>query len=117
VNLTTTSQRYGFLPELLGRFSRIVPFNALGETELRNILSQQVLSIWSDEMSLHEIDMSVETCNFGRGIWRVIGGLHCFLKVTSQSKTEKRCFQMVFGTGRNTFYLTSPWISCILSKV
>ena len=60
VNLTTTFQRYGFLPELLGRFSRIVPFNALGETELRNILSQQVMSSWSDEMSLHDIDMVVD---------------------------------------------------------
>jgi ATP-dependent Clp protease ATP-binding subunit ClpX len=60
VNLTMTFQRYGFLPELLGRFSRIVPFNALGETELRNILSQQVMSSWSEEMSLHEIDMVVD---------------------------------------------------------
>ena len=60
VNLTTTFQKFGFLPELIGRFSRIVPFDALGETELRNILSQQVMSSWSEEMFLHEIDMVVD---------------------------------------------------------
>ena len=60
VNLVSTFQRYGFLPELIGRFSRIVPFEALGENDLRNILQQNVMPNWKDEMSLHEINLVVD---------------------------------------------------------
>jgi ATP-dependent Clp protease ATP-binding subunit ClpX len=60
VNMTSTLQRYGFLPELIGRFSRIVPFDALGEAELRSILKQNVMPGWKGEMTLHEIDMVVD---------------------------------------------------------
>ncbi len=60
VNLTAHFQQYGFLPELIGRFSRIVPLDALEEEELRSILKQNVLSGWKEEMKDHEIDMVVD---------------------------------------------------------
>jgi ATP-dependent Clp protease ATP-binding subunit ClpX len=60
VNLVSTFQRFGFLPELIGRFSRIIPFEALGENELRNILKQNVMPSWKEEMALHQIDMVVD---------------------------------------------------------
>ena len=60
MNMTTAFQRFGFLPELIGRFSRIVPFEALGEDALRRILMQNVMSGWREEMSTHRIDMVVD---------------------------------------------------------
>ena len=60
VNSVTSLQQYGFLPEIIGRFSRIVPFNALGEDELRSILQQNIVPNWNSEMILHEIDMVVD---------------------------------------------------------
>jgi len=60
VNLITTFQRFGFLPELIGRFSRIIPFEALGENELRNILKQNVMPSWQEEMALQQIEMVVD---------------------------------------------------------
>lgn len=60
MNMTTAFQRFGFLPELIGRFSRIVPFEALGENALRRILMQNVMSGWHEEMSTHRIDMVID---------------------------------------------------------
>jgi len=60
VNLVTTFQKFGFLPELIGRFSRIVPFEALGERELRNILENNVIPGWQGEMAMHGIEMVVD---------------------------------------------------------
>lgn len=64
VNLTGAFQRYGYLPELIGRFSRIVPFEALGPEEIRRILKQNVVTGWREEMSVHEIDMVVDDSLF-----------------------------------------------------
>ncbi len=60
VNLVSTFQKFGFLPELIGRFSRIVPFEALGANELRNILNKNVITSWREEMELHGIDIIME---------------------------------------------------------
>ncbi len=43
---------YGFLPELIGRFKRIVPFHALSKGELRKILERNVLSRYREEFKL-----------------------------------------------------------------
>lgn len=60
MNITTAFQRFGFLPELIGRFSRIVPLDALGKDALRSILRHNVMSGWKEEMSTHKIDMVVD---------------------------------------------------------
>jgi ATP-dependent Clp protease ATP-binding subunit ClpX len=40
---------YGFLPELIARFKRVVPFSALGETELGQILDRNLLPRYRNE--------------------------------------------------------------------
>ena len=60
MNLTATFQRFGFLPELIGRFSRVVPFEALGAGELRDILERNVIPGWRNEMAGHGIEMVVD---------------------------------------------------------
>ena len=64
VNLTSAFERYGYLPELIGRFARIVPLESLGEEEMRRILDRNVMSGWKEEMRTHEIDMVVEDSLF-----------------------------------------------------
>lgn len=53
-------QEYGFLPELVGRFTRIVPFQPLDERTLRDILEDNVLSGVRRELDLGGIDLIVE---------------------------------------------------------
>ncbi len=45
-------RNYGFLPELIGRFKRIVPFHALSKTDLRSILEKNVLRRYREEFKL-----------------------------------------------------------------
>ena len=44
-------QSYGFLPELLARFTRIVPFEPLDEKTLKNILHDNVIEKFYDEFN------------------------------------------------------------------
>lgn len=53
-------QAYGFLPELIGRFGRIVPFEPLDDAALKLILQRQVLPARRVEMKLAGIDLEVE---------------------------------------------------------
>jgi ATP-dependent Clp protease ATP-binding subunit ClpX len=57
---TVIFQQYGFLPELIGRFSRIVPFAPLPRDTLMQILRQNVLRTYSLEFSLAGIRLDVE---------------------------------------------------------
>jgi ATP-dependent Clp protease ATP-binding subunit ClpX len=53
-------QNYGFLPELIGRFQRIVPFQALSREQLKSILKGRVLQQYRNEFSLDGIALEVE---------------------------------------------------------
>ncbi|MBN1837395.1 MAG: AAA family ATPase [Spirochaetales bacterium] len=53
-------QSYGFLPELIGRFQRIVPFRALAREELASILRETVLQQYLNEFRLEGITLHVE---------------------------------------------------------
>lgn len=53
-------QEYGFLPELFGRFSRIVPFQPLDSKTLREILEDNVLRHVRKELALAGIELVVE---------------------------------------------------------
>ena len=57
---TATFQRYGFLPELMGRFTRIIPFAPLDAATLRQILERQVIVHRRQEMRLAGMDLEVE---------------------------------------------------------
>lgn len=53
-------QEYGFLPELIGRFTRIVPFSPLDEATLHQILEDNVLKGVRKELELAGIELVVE---------------------------------------------------------
>ncbi|MCO4770134.1 MAG: AAA family ATPase [Deltaproteobacteria bacterium] len=52
-------QNYGFLPELVGRFARIVPFEPLDAAAMREILERQVLPARRLELELAGIALDV----------------------------------------------------------
>lgn len=52
-------QRYGFLPELMGRFSRIVRFKPLGFETLRSILIDNVLPQFIREFKIEGLQLTV----------------------------------------------------------
>jgi ATP-dependent Clp protease ATP-binding subunit ClpX len=60
VELTRYFLQYGFLPELIGRFQRVVPFHALGKDELGRILKGRVLRGYRKEFALAGIALDVD---------------------------------------------------------
>jgi ATP-dependent Clp protease ATP-binding subunit ClpX len=61
MDLVRHFQNYGFLPELIGRFQRIVPFEALSHAELKSILEERVLQQYLTEFRLEGIALEVDT--------------------------------------------------------
>jgi ATP-dependent Clp protease ATP-binding subunit ClpX len=59
VDEAATFQKYGFLPELVGRFSRIVPFPALPVSTLRQILNENVLPQFAGEFNAEGLKLTV----------------------------------------------------------
>jgi ATP-dependent Clp protease ATP-binding subunit ClpX len=60
VELTRHFLQYGFLPELIGRFQRVLPFHALQETELARILKEKVLRGYKKEFALAGMKLEVK---------------------------------------------------------
>lgn len=60
INDMETFQIYGFLPELLGRFSRIIVFDPLDENTLKDILKSNVIRKFEEEFSCEGIELVVE---------------------------------------------------------
>ncbi len=59
VELTSNFLSYGFLPELMGRFNRIIPFHALDEKQLVSILHTNVLQRYRNEFKFEGIELVV----------------------------------------------------------
>jgi ATP-dependent Clp protease ATP-binding subunit ClpX len=59
VMLARNFMSYGFLPELVGRFRRIVPFTALSREQLTRILSDTLLAQYVNEFRLEGKELSV----------------------------------------------------------
>jgi ATP-dependent Clp protease ATP-binding subunit ClpX len=53
-------QAYGFLPELVARFTRVVPFRALDAGTLKDILRSDVVSRMTREFRLEGFDLAIE---------------------------------------------------------
>jgi ATP-dependent Clp protease ATP-binding subunit ClpX len=53
-------QAYGFLPELVARFTRVVPFRALDAGTLKDILRSDVIERMSREFKLEGFDLVIE---------------------------------------------------------
>ncbi|ATB30567.1 AAA family ATPase [Melittangium boletus] len=60
IEQTAAFARYGFIPELIGRFSRIVSFSPLDAATLGNILEDNVLRGYEREFSLEGLELVVE---------------------------------------------------------
>ena len=52
--------RYGFKPELVGRFTNFVPFHSLTRNELRQILRDDVLSCYARELELEGVALDID---------------------------------------------------------
>jgi len=57
---TVLFQQYGFLPELIGRFARIIPFDPLGRETLLEILRGNVIRTYQQEFATAGIELEVE---------------------------------------------------------
>ncbi len=53
-------ESYGILPELIGRFSRIIPFDPLSENTLKEILRSNTVNKYANELALDGISLIVE---------------------------------------------------------
>lgn len=57
---TTVFSQYGMLPELIGRFSRLVPFQPLDEETLRNILDDTLLNQYHREFADENVELIID---------------------------------------------------------
>lgn len=60
VNQTRSFQQYGFLPELIARFDRIIPFRALDEDALSDILRRNLVKTYAREFELEGIELVID---------------------------------------------------------
>lgn len=56
---TAAFARYGFIPELIGRFNRLVSFAPLGEETLRQILEENVIGAYVREFAQEQVTLEV----------------------------------------------------------
>ncbi len=98
---TAAFARYGFLPELIGRFSRVVSFDPLDEETLRDIINDGVLDRYRAEFADEGLSLVVEESVIEqvveRALKRELGarGLHASL----MPHLERAAFEY-FGCGR-----------------
>jgi ATP-dependent Clp protease ATP-binding subunit ClpX len=60
VEVAKNFMNFGFLPELIGRFKRFVPFSALTRDQLKEILISSVLKQYKKEFKLEGIELIVD---------------------------------------------------------
>lgn len=53
-------QQYGIMPELIGRFSRIIPFHPLQEDHLKDILNSNLIAKYQNELALREASLTID---------------------------------------------------------
>ena len=53
-------QNYGMMPELIGRFSRIIPFHPLSRKDLANILKKNVIAQYEKELELAGCKLNIQ---------------------------------------------------------
>lgn len=53
-------EAYGIMPELIGRFARIIPFNPLSEETLKEILYKNIVIRYTNELKLDHINLVID---------------------------------------------------------
>lgn len=52
--------KYGMMPELIGRFGRIIPLQPMGKAELRQILTSQVIQRYRRELACEQVRLQID---------------------------------------------------------
>jgi ATP-dependent Clp protease ATP-binding subunit ClpX len=58
-------EAYGIMPELIGRFARVIPFHPLSEETLKEILHKNVVVRYTNELKLDNITLTVDDAVYG----------------------------------------------------
>ncbi|MBE0637026.1 MAG: AAA family ATPase [Bacteroidales bacterium] len=53
-------ENYGFMPELIGRFSRILPFEALGKSDLKQIFLYNTIKKYEKELRIQNLTLNID---------------------------------------------------------
>ena len=64
-NKTDNLVVYGFMPELIGRFSRIVTFDVLEKSDLVGILRRNTISQYKKELEIEGIELKIDSSVYG----------------------------------------------------
>ncbi len=98
---TAAFARYGFLPELIGRFSRVVVFEPLGKDTLRSILVDGVVRDYRAEFAAEGLELEVQEAVLERVVERAekreLGARG--LRATLVPYLEKAAYEH-FGSGQ-----------------
>ena len=68
VERTAHFQRYGFMPELIGRFTRVIPFEPLDESTLLEILEDSVIQAFTREFEGEGVDLEITDAVATKGL-------------------------------------------------
>lgn len=60
VRKTTYFQNYGIMPELIGRFTRIIPFHPLDKVNLKSILLDNLMRQYEKELRMIDVSLQIE---------------------------------------------------------
>ena len=60
INKAFHFQNYGIMPELIGRFSRVIPFHPLGKEDLTAILQKNVIAQYEKELDLAGCKLKID---------------------------------------------------------
>jgi len=96
-------ESYGIMPELMGRFTRIVPFNALSESDLKRILNESTINKYRYELNLDGLNLEIEDSVYDliveKSIQRETGARG--LKSYVVEFLEDACFEVYSSEKRN----------------
>jgi len=95
-------ESYGMMPELIGRFSRIIPFNALNKDDLKTILTRNTISQYSQEFELEGVKLKIEEEVLNHVVEEAIKretGARA-LKYALLEYLEDACFEMYSATNK-----------------
>lgn len=99
-------EAYGLMPELVGRFARIIPFNSLSREDLSRILHENTIIKYQDELALDGISLTVNASVYDLIVDKTLAretgarGLKSYLV----EYLEEACFE-VYSSHKKSIYI------------